>query len=58
MPEDDRRAYFARAAGQLPARHIATAEDVADAVILAATNRNLTGSIIETDGGARLVSLS
>lgn len=58
MPEDDRRAYFARAAGQLPARHIATAEDVADAVVLAATNRNLTGSIIETDGGARLVSLS
>jgi NAD(P)-dependent dehydrogenase (short-subunit alcohol dehydrogenase family) len=58
MPEDDRRAYFAHAAGQLPARRIATAEDVADAVVLAATNRNLTGSIIETDGGARLVSLS
>jgi NAD(P)-dependent dehydrogenase (short-subunit alcohol dehydrogenase family) len=58
MPDDDRRAYFAHAAGQLPARRIATAEDVADAVVLAATNRNLTGSIIETDGGARLVSLS
>ena len=57
LPEDDRRAYFAQAASQLPTRRVATAEDVADAVVLAATNRNLTGSIIETDGGARLVSL-
>lgn len=57
MPEEQRRAYFAQAAGQLPTRRVATAEDVADAVVLAATNRNLTGSIIETDGGARLVSL-
>lgn len=57
MAEDERRAYFAHAAGQLPVRRIATAEDVADAVVLAATNRNLTGTVIETDGGARLVSL-
>jgi NAD(P)-dependent dehydrogenase (short-subunit alcohol dehydrogenase family) len=57
MPDDDREAYFAHAAAQLPARRIATADDVADAVVLAATNDNLTGTIIETDGGARLVSL-
>ena len=57
MAEDDRRAYFARATEQLPTRRIATAEDVADAVVLAATNRNLTRTVIETDGGARLVSL-
>ena len=57
MPDEDRQAYFAHAAGQLPTRRIATAEDVADAVVLAATNRNLTGTVIETDGGARLVSL-
>jgi len=30
---------------------------VADAVVLAAANRSLTGTILETDGGARLVSL-
>lgn len=57
MPEDAKRAYFAQSASVLPARRIATAEDVADAVVLAATNANITGTVIETDGGARLVSL-
>jgi len=58
LPEDARHAYFTQAAQQLPARRIATADDVADAVVLAATNPNITGTIIETDGGARLVSMS
>jgi NAD(P)-dependent dehydrogenase (short-subunit alcohol dehydrogenase family) len=57
VPQDARRAYFAAAAGVLPARRIATAEDVAGAVVLAATNPNLTGTVIQADGGARLVSL-
>jgi NAD(P)-dependent dehydrogenase (short-subunit alcohol dehydrogenase family) len=57
MPDEDRQAYFALASRQLPTRRVATAEDVAEAVVLAATNRNLTGTVIETDGGARLVSL-
>ncbi|MGH3397059.1 MAG: SDR family oxidoreductase [Streptosporangiaceae bacterium] len=57
LPEDARRAYFARAAQALPARRIATAEDVAAAVVLAATNPNLTGTVIQSDGGARLVSI-
>ncbi|MEU6745358.1 SDR family oxidoreductase [Spirillospora sp. NPDC046719] len=57
LPDDARQAYFAQAAQALPARHIATADDVADVVVLAATNANITGTIIETDGGARLVSL-
>jgi NAD(P)-dependent dehydrogenase (short-subunit alcohol dehydrogenase family) len=52
-----RRAYFAQAAQALPARRIATAEDVAAAVVLAATNPNLTGTVIQSDGGARLVSI-
>ncbi|HEX5115448.1 MAG TPA: SDR family oxidoreductase [Pseudonocardiaceae bacterium] len=56
VPEPARRAYFAGAAQALPARRIATADDVADVVVTAATNPNLTGTIIETDGGARLVS--
>ncbi|GII88189.1 short-chain dehydrogenase [Sphaerisporangium siamense] len=58
MPEDARRAYFAHAAGLLPARRVATADDVAEAVVLAATNPNVTGTVLESDGGARLVSLA
>ena len=57
LPDQARQAYFAQAARALPTRRIATADDVADAVVLAATNPNLTGTVIETDGGARLVSL-
>jgi NAD(P)-dependent dehydrogenase (short-subunit alcohol dehydrogenase family) len=57
LPDDARRAYFAQAAQALPARRIATADDIAAAVVLAATNPNLTGTIIPSDGGARLVSI-
>jgi NAD(P)-dependent dehydrogenase (short-subunit alcohol dehydrogenase family) len=57
VPEQARREYFAQAAAALPARHIATADDIAAAVVLAAVNPNLTGTVISTDGGARLVSL-
>jgi NAD(P)-dependent dehydrogenase (short-subunit alcohol dehydrogenase family) len=58
LPDDVRRAYFSQAAQVLPVRRIATADDIADVVVLAATNPNLTGTIIEADGGARLVSMS
>jgi len=58
MPEDARRDYFAQAAEALPARRVATADDVAEAVVMAATNANITGTVIETDGGARLVSMA
>lgn len=57
LPDADRIAYFDHAASVLPVRHIAVAEEVAEAIVLAATNRNITGTVIETDGGARLVSL-
>lgn len=57
LPEDARRAYFAQAAQALPARRVATADDVAEVVVMAATNGNLTGTVIEADGGARLVSM-
>jgi len=40
-----------------PARQIASADEVADAVVLAATNPSITGTVLEIDGGARLVSL-
>ncbi|MEU9113927.1 SDR family oxidoreductase [Streptomyces sp. NPDC048483] len=55
LPDDARREYFAQAAATLPVRHIATAEEVAEVVALAATNANLTGTVVESDGGARLV---
>lgn len=58
LPEQMREAYFAQAEKVLPVRRIASAEDVAESVVLAATNRNLTGTVIESDGGARLVSLA
>jgi NAD(P)-dependent dehydrogenase (short-subunit alcohol dehydrogenase family) len=58
LPDDARQGYFAQTARTLPARHIATADDVADVVVVAATNANLTGTVIEADGGARLVSLA
>ncbi|MEU6644521.1 SDR family oxidoreductase [Saccharomonospora sp. NPDC046836] len=58
LPEDARRDYFAQAAQALPARRVATAEDIADVVAMAATNANITGTVIEADGGARLVSMA
>jgi NAD(P)-dependent dehydrogenase (short-subunit alcohol dehydrogenase family) len=58
LPEDARSAYFGHAASVLPTRRIASADDIADVVVLTATNPNLTGTIIEADGGARLVSMA
>jgi NAD(P)-dependent dehydrogenase (short-subunit alcohol dehydrogenase family) len=57
MPEADRVSYFEHAASVLPARHIAQADEIAEAIVLAATNRNITGTVIESDGGARLVTV-
>jgi NAD(P)-dependent dehydrogenase (short-subunit alcohol dehydrogenase family) len=57
LPDEVRQGFFAQAAAVLPTRRVATADDVAEVVALAATNPNLTGTVIEADGGARLVSL-
>jgi len=57
LPEQARQAFFEQAAAALPARRVATADDVAAVVVLAAVNPNLTGTIIQADGGAHLVSL-
>jgi NAD(P)-dependent dehydrogenase (short-subunit alcohol dehydrogenase family) len=58
LPEDDRRDYFAQTAQRLPTRRIATADDIAEVVVMAATNLNITGTILETDGGVPLASMS
>ncbi|MGW4446728.1 SDR family oxidoreductase [Streptomyces sp. NPDC004682] len=57
LPEGARQGYFAQAAAALPVRHVATAEEVGEVVALAATNGNVTGTVLEADGGARLVTL-
>jgi NAD(P)-dependent dehydrogenase (short-subunit alcohol dehydrogenase family) len=57
MPEDARQTYLDHTARQLPVRRIATADDIAEVVVLAATNPNITGTVIETDGGSRLVAV-
>ncbi|MBE8517153.1 SDR family oxidoreductase [Amycolatopsis sp. H6(2020)] len=57
FPDEMREGFFAQTAASIPARRVATADDVAEVVTLAATNRNLTGTVLEADGGARLVSL-
>jgi NAD(P)-dependent dehydrogenase (short-subunit alcohol dehydrogenase family) len=57
FPEEMREGFFAQTAASIPARRVATADDVAEVVTLAATNANLTGTVLEADGGARLVSL-
>jgi NAD(P)-dependent dehydrogenase (short-subunit alcohol dehydrogenase family) len=57
FPAEVREGFFAQTAASIPARRVATADDVAEVVTLAATNPNLTGTVLEADGGARLVSL-
>ncbi|MCR6483338.1 SDR family oxidoreductase [Amycolatopsis sp. OK19-0408] len=57
FPEEMREGFFAQTAASIPSRRVATADDVAEVVALAATNRNLSGTVLEADGGARLVSL-
>ena len=56
VPGDQREAYFEQAARTLPVGRIASADDVAECVAIAATNPNLTGTVIECDGGARLAT--
>jgi NAD(P)-dependent dehydrogenase (short-subunit alcohol dehydrogenase family) len=57
FPEEMREGFFAQTAATVPVRRVATADDVAEVVALAATNRNLSGTVLEADGGARLVSM-
>ncbi|QNE19495.1 SDR family oxidoreductase [Kribbella qitaiheensis] len=53
---EERTAFFKQAADGLPTKRIATAADIAEAIVLLAANPNITGTVIETDGGAGLVA--
>jgi NAD(P)-dependent dehydrogenase (short-subunit alcohol dehydrogenase family) len=57
LPDGARQDFFTQTAKSLPTGKIATADDIAEAVVLLATNPNLTGTVLESDGGARLISL-
>lgn len=52
---DNKNAVLSSVAEKLPVKHIATPEEVAEAVLLLMTNRSITGESLHVDGGARLV---
>lgn len=54
VPDTERGGLFAQIAEGLPTKRIATADDVAQVLVLLATNPNITGTVIESDGGAHL----
>lgn len=54
MPADQRKGMFDQVAARLPARRIGTVDDLAAAVMYAATNGFVTGTVLHVDGGARL----
>ncbi|WP_224372769.1 SDR family oxidoreductase [Hyalangium versicolor] len=55
MPEEQRKALFAQFASTLPVRRVGAPEDIADAIGFVVGNGFMTGSVVECDGGARLV---
>jgi NAD(P)-dependent dehydrogenase (short-subunit alcohol dehydrogenase family) len=57
LPEQARTDYFAAAEKGLPVRHVSSADEIAEAVALLATNPSITGTVLQVDGGARLVQL-
>jgi NAD(P)-dependent dehydrogenase (short-subunit alcohol dehydrogenase family) len=52
MPEVQRTQMFVSAAAHLPARKTGEPHEIAEAVTLCVTNRFVTGSVIDVDGGA------
>lgn len=56
LAADDRAVLFEQAAAALPTKLIATASDLAEVIVLLAKNPNITGTVVEADGGARLTA--
>jgi NAD(P)-dependent dehydrogenase (short-subunit alcohol dehydrogenase family) len=54
MPEAQRAQMFANTAARLPAGKAGEPHEIAQAVALCVTNRFVTGSVLDVDGGARL----
>jgi NAD(P)-dependent dehydrogenase (short-subunit alcohol dehydrogenase family) len=58
MPAEEREAMFGRFADVLPARRIGEPDDVAEAIVLCATNRYITGTVLDCAGGGQLATAS
>lgn len=56
MAEDDRDAMFERVAARLPARRIGQPGDIAQAILLVATNPFITGTTVTVDGGGTIAA--
>ena len=41
----------------LPVRHVSSADEIAEAIVLLVTNTSITGTVLPVDGGARFVQL-
>jgi NAD(P)-dependent dehydrogenase (short-subunit alcohol dehydrogenase family) len=54
MPEEQRQQMFANAAARLPVGKTGEPHEIAQAVALCVTNRFITGSVLDVDGGVRL----
>ncbi|WP_141583774.1 SDR family oxidoreductase [Actinomadura sp. WMMA1423] len=54
MPGEQRAAMFAEHAAALPVGRVGRPEDVAQAILLTATNGFMTGSVVECNGGLSL----
>ncbi|QWU13697.1 NAD(P)-dependent dehydrogenase, short-chain alcohol dehydrogenase family [Paenibacillus sophorae] len=55
MPPEQKKAWFEQTAATLPVRRIASADDIAGAILFLLENTNTTGITLTVDGGARLV---
>ena len=55
MSEAEREAFFADTASSLPVGRVGQPADAAEAVRFLLTNRQVTGAVLDLDGGARLV---
>jgi NAD(P)-dependent dehydrogenase (short-subunit alcohol dehydrogenase family) len=58
MEEDEQEAMFVGAQQTIPLRRVGTADDVAQAMFFAATNRYVTGEIFDISGGLQLGTLA
>jgi NAD(P)-dependent dehydrogenase (short-subunit alcohol dehydrogenase family) len=54
FPAEARAGLFAQTAASLPVGRVGQPEDIAEVIALLVSNSNITGSIFECDGGARI----
>lgn len=54
LPSQQRADMLEQARKRLPARHVASAQDIAELTLAVLTNRYITGTVVDIDGGALL----